>query len=140
MDIRILKLSNEKRSNELISSKDILAMHLGYFEINGKVAYSTDIPIANKPDYILLTLGNIKDICYLCHVEKYDYKGKGIYFSPNETIFKDNVPDKFKDDKNISWLLLDSMQKIPIDFLDAINREGEVINFINDRANHKILY
>ncbi len=137
MDIRILKLSNEKGASDSLSSMDILSMHLGYFLINGKVTYSTDVPIANKPDYVLLTLGNVENLCYLCHVENYDYMGKNMLFLPDEKDFKDNAPDKYKDDKNVSWLLFDSMQKIPIDFLDEIYSNGKITKFIKDSANNK---
>lgn len=139
MDIRILKLSNEKGSNDLLSSMDILSMYLGYFGINGKVTYSTNVPIANKPDYVLLTLGNVEDICYLCHVKDYDYKEKDTFFSSDKKGFIDNAPDKYKNDKNISWLLLDSMQKIPADFLDEILSNEKITDFIKKRANNKII-
>lgn len=139
MDIRILKLSNEKGVSDLLSSMDILSMHLGYFEINGKVTYSTDVPIANKPDYVLLTLGNVEDICYLCHVEDYDYKEKDTFFSPDKKDFIDNAPDKYKNNKYVSWLLLDSMQKIPTDFLNGILSDEKITDFIKKRANNKIL-
>ncbi|MDU3349079.1 MAG: hypothetical protein E7E72_03090 [Clostridium sp.] len=137
MDIRILKLSNEKGASDSLSSRDILSIHLGYFLMNGKVTYSTGIPIANKPDYVLLTLGNIENICYLCHVENHDYKGRDIFFSFVYEVFKDNAPDKYKDSENISWLLLDSIQKIPTDFLDEIHSNQKITDFIKDRANNK---
>ena len=137
MEIRMLKLSNEKGASDSLSSMDILSIHLGYFGMNGKVTYSTNVPIATKPDYVLLTLGNVEDICYLCRVEKYDYRGRDITFSPVEKDFKDNAPDKYKDDENVSWLLLDSMQKIPTDFLDEIHTNQKITDFIKDRANNK---
>lgn len=139
MDIHILKLSNEKWADDLLSSTDILSIHLGYFQMNGQVTYSTNIPIAYKPEYILLTAGNVEDICYLCHVEKYEYRGKDELFSPNEEVFRNNAPDKFKDNKNCSWLLLDSMEKVSTNFLEAMNIKNMLTNFIKERANHKII-
>lgn len=76
MEIRVLKLCNKENEKDSLSSDDVLSMHLGYFKRNGMVTYSTDVPIASKPDYVLLTLGNIEEICYLCHVKKWDYDNK----------------------------------------------------------------
>lgn len=42
--IRLLKLSINKE--ETLSSEDILSIHLGYFLTHGKVAYSTDVSVA----------------------------------------------------------------------------------------------
>lgn len=135
MEIRLLKLSNNKGDKDSLTCQDILSIHLGYFLMNGKVTYSTDISIAKKPDYVILVLGNCP-VCYYCHVEKYDYKG-GETFKSQDKLFEQYAPDKYKNDSNVSWLLLDSMKEIPKEFLDAIETNKEVLEFVGNRANHK---
>lgn len=135
MDIRLLKLSNNKGEKDALSSQDILSIHLGYYLMNGKVTYSTDKAIAKKPDYVILVLGNYP-ICYWCRVVDYDYQN-GKVFSPQNKDFELFSPDKYKGDSNVSWLILDSMKEIPKEFLDAIETNQEVIEFIGNRANHK---
>ena len=75
MDIRLLKLSNNKGEKDKLTSQDILSIHLGYFIMNGKVTYSTDKAIAKKPDYVILVLGN-SPVCYWCHVLDLKYHSK----------------------------------------------------------------
>lgn len=130
--IRLLKLSINK--DELLSSEDILSIHLGYWKIHGKVAYSTDIPVAEKPDYVLLTLGNVEDICYVCQVADYAYKDniKAQSFLPY-------APDLYKNEEKKTWLLFNSMCKIPVDFLDSLLSDTTIKNFITNRSNNKTL-
>lgn len=135
MDIRLLKLSNNKGEKDKLTSQDILSIHLGYFIMNGKVTYLTDKAIAKKPDYVILVLGN-SPVCYWCHVLDYDYKN-GEIFKSQKSNFVKYSPDKYKSDENISWLLLDSMQAIPKEFLDAVETNKEVMEFVGNRANHK---
>ena len=135
MDIRLLKLSDNKGAKDSLTARDILSIHLGYFYMNGKVTYSTDKAISTQPDYVILVLGNLP-ICYCCHVARYQY-GKGAMFKPQHLDFEKYLPDKYKNDSNISWLVLDSMKEIPKEFLDAVETNKEVIEFITDRANHK---
>lgn len=131
--IRALKLTIDGDSE--LSSEDILSVHLGYFMTHGKVMYSTKIKVAEKPDYVLLVLGNVDDICYLCHVSDYAYESE-----PVEPKFREYSPDRYKDEeKNKTWFIFDSMQKIPIDFLDEILPDNTMHNFIKDRANNKVL-
>lgn len=137
MEIRMLKLSEDK--DPRLSSMDISSIYLGYFVVNGKVTYSTHVPIASKPDYLLLTLGNDDSICYLCHVEKYDYKGKSISFSPDEKDIQNYIPEIYKSEENVSWLLLDSMQKISLDFLCGLCKDEKMVEFVKNRANNKII-
>lgn len=137
MSIRLLKLSNEKGVKDQLSSTDILSIHLGYYMINGKVTYSTGISIAFKPDYVLLTLGNEEKTCFLCHVEDYEYHGKEIFFLPSKEIFNKYTPEKYKDINNISWLVFDSIQKIPTEFINQIHSNEKITEFIKSRANNK---
>lgn len=139
MKIRVLKLSNNKSEKDALSSEDILSMHLGYFVRNGGVTYSTDVPIAEKPDYVILTLGNVEEICYLCHVKEWNFEGKGKKIPPKD-IFINYSLDKYKNDVNVSWLLLDTMQEIPIDFLDAILSDDKISEYIKTRPNNKKIY
>ncbi|WP_346889189.1 hypothetical protein [Clostridium sp. UBA1056] len=131
--IRLLKLSVNE--DEILSSEDILSIHLGYFLTHGKVAYSTNTPVAYQPVYVLLTLGNVDDICYLCHVADYAYKEDTI-----GQIFLEYSPDIYKYENRTTWLLFDSMQKISVDFLDEILSDTTVHDFIKERANNKIIY
>lgn len=131
--IRLLKLSVNE--DEILSSEDILSIHLGYFLTHGKVAYSTNTPVAHKPAYILLTLGNVDDICYLCHVADYAYKEDTI-----RQVFSKYSPDRYKYENKTTWLLFDSMQKIPVDFLDELLSDDTVHDFIKERSNNKIIY
>ena len=131
---RLLKIvSNGKY--ELSTEEDILAIHLGYFLMRGKVSYSTDIQIAEKPKYVLLTLQNITEFCYLCEIEDYSYNN-------HEDLkkFIEYSPDVFKEDKK-TWLLFSNMVKIPIDLLyKAYSEQDDTIKqFINTRANNKKL-
>lgn len=134
MDVRLLKLSNNKGEKDALTAKDILSIHFGYFNMNGKVTYSTDKAIAKKPDYVMLVLGNCP-VCYWCHVDNHEYTGEMI--RPKNHEFEQYEVDKYKGDKNISWLLLDSMQLIPKEFLDAVETNKEIMEFIGNRANHK---
>lgn len=135
MDIRLLKLSNYKGERDSLSSQDILSIHLGYFLMNGKVTYSTDKAIADQPEYVILVLGNFP-VCYWCHVEDYDYKN-GEIFKTQKKNLKQYTPDKYKEDSNMTWLLIDSMKEIPKEFLDSIECNKEVMEFVGNRANHK---
>ncbi len=135
MDIRLLKLTNYKEERDLLTSQDILSIHLGYFLMNGKVTYSTDKPIATQPDYVILIPENYS-VCYWCHVEDYDYK-KGQKFKTQKNNIEQYAPDKYKEDSNVTWLLIDSMKEIPGKFLDSFESNKEIIEFKGNRANHK---
>ncbi|MGN0455770.1 MAG: hypothetical protein ACI4F2_02820 [Acutalibacteraceae bacterium] len=130
--IRLLKLSINK--DEILSSEDILSIHLGYFLTHGKVAYSTDVAVAEKPEYVLLTIGNVEDICYVCKVENYAYKD-----NIKAELFSTHTPDVYKDKERKTWLLFNSMQKISVDFLDELLSDNTVKDFIKQRSNNKIL-
>lgn len=136
MSIYVLKLSNAKGKKDKLSSTDILSIHLGYYMINGKVTYSTGIPIAEKPKYVILTLGNDLGNCYLCHVKEYAYQGKEIYFTPSEDIFEKYSPDKYKKIDNVTWLVFDSMQKIEVDFLDQIRPNEKISTLIKSKMGN----
>ena len=132
---RLLKIvSNEKY--ELSTEEDILAIHLGYFLMHGKVSYSTDIKVAEKPKYVLLTLQNITDFCYLCEIEDYSYNNH-----EDSKKFIEYSPDVFKEEDKKTWLLFSNMVKIPIDLLDkAYSEQDDTIKqFIKARANNKKL-
>lgn len=133
MDIRLLKLSNNKGEKDELTSQDILSIHLGYFMMKGKVTFSTDIAIADRPDYVILVLGNCPTY-YWCRVVDYEYKN-GETFTPLKNDFEEYSPDKYKGDENISWLLLDSIGEIPRKYLSVINKE--IQEFVSSRANHK---
>lgn len=130
--VRLLKLSDNEDS--ILSSEDILSIHLGCFLNHGKVAYSTNTAVASKPEYVLLTLGNVGDVCYLCHVADYAYKKDTI-----GDIFLEYSPDRYKYENKNTWLLFDSMQKIPVDFLDKVLDDTIISDFIKERANNKII-
>ncbi len=132
--IRLLKLSEEH--DERLGSEEILSIHLGYFFTRDKVAYSTSLPVADRPKYVLLVLGNVSKYCYLCEVEDYAYK------EDENTIkekFSAYAPDIYKDEKRNTWFLFKSMQKIPVDFLDMLLSDTKIQNFITGRANNKML-
>ena len=137
METRMLKLSEKK--DDRLGSTDILSIYLGYFLMNEKVTYSTGVSIASKPDYVILILGNDDSICYLCHVENYAYRGKKVFFSPDEKDIKDYIPEIYKSEENISWLTFDSMQRISLDFLCDIYKDEKLIEFVKNRANNKII-
>lgn len=130
--IRLLKLS--VNDDPALSSDDILSIHIGYLLTHGKVAYSTDVAVSTQPAYVLLILGNVDDICYLCHVKEYVYNKNTI---PPE--FIQYSPDKYKNIKKKTWFLFDTMQKIPVDFLDELLSCNAVHEFIKNRANNKII-
>lgn len=130
--IRLLKLSINK--DEMLSSKDILSIHLGYFLTHGKVAYSTDVAVAEQPKYVLLTMGNIDDICYVCEVEDYAYKDE-----IKAQSFSKYSPDVYKEQERKTWFLFKTMQKIPVDFLDGLLADNTIKDFIGQRSNNKIL-
>lgn len=135
MNIRLLKLSNNEGKEDLLTAQDILSMHLGYYLMNGKVTYSTDLPIKDKPEYVILTPSKCP-VCYWCHVVDHDYKdGKKI--KQENTEFERYSPDKYKGDSNVSWLLLDSMKEFPKEFLKVLETNNEVKEFIDNRANNK---
>ena len=131
--VRLLKLSVNGDSE--LSSEDVLSIHLGYFITYGKVVYSTNVKVAEQPQYVLLTLGNVEDVCYLCHVLDYSYNTESI-----EEDFIEYSPDRYKNDKKSTWLMFDTMQRIPVDFLDEILSEKTVQNFIKERAVNKTLW
>lgn len=130
--VRLLKLSEGE--DPQLSSDEILFIHLGYYMTYGKVAYSTDVKVAEKPDYVLLTIGNVDNICYLCHVSEYAYKEKDV----NSEIKKWSL-DRYKDEERATWFVFDSMQKIQIDFLDEVIGDNTICKFIQERANNKVL-
>lgn len=84
---------------------------------------------------MILVFGNYP-ICYWCHVEDHDYQN-GNMFIPQNKCFEKYSPDKYKGGSNVSWLLLDSMKEIPKEFLNDIDANQKVIEFIGNRANHK---
>lgn len=130
--IRLLKLSENK--DEILSSEDILSIYLGYFLTHGKVAYSTAIPVAEKPDFVLLTLGNDESVCYLCEVEDHAYMD-----NIKAQTFLEYTPDIYKEQEKKTWLMFNSMQKISIDFLDELLSDNIIKEFIKNRSNNKTL-
>lgn len=130
--IRLLKLSINK--DKILSSEDILSIHLGYFLTHGEVAYSTDVPVAEKPEYVLLTIGNVDNICYICKVADYAYKD-----NKKAKSLSKHSPDVYKGEERKTWLLFNSMQKIAVDFLDSLLSDTTVKDFIEQRSNNKIL-
>ena len=105
------------------------------YEKNGKVAYSTDIRVANRPKYVLLTLADEVDYCCLCRVADYAYKPNTI-----KQKYVDFAPTSYAYEEKDTWFIFDSMQIIPLDFLDAIcTEDNEIRKFIEKRANNKIL-
>lgn len=123
----------------MLGSEEILSIHLGYYQTYGKVSYSTDIAVAERPEYVLLVLGNVDDVCYLCHVSDYEYDPNPI---DNKDLDKDFIqysPERYKKELRKTWLIFDSMQKIPIDFIEWLlkNKSTSIKNFINNRANNK---
>ncbi len=130
--VRLLKLSNN--NDEGLSSEDILSIHLGYFLTHGKVAYCTDIEVAEKTEYVILTLGNVEDFCYVCRVEDYSYKDNK---RANE--ISKYAPDLYKGQERKTWFLFNYMQKVPVDFLDDLLQKTTIKDFIRQRANNKVL-
>lgn len=140
--IRLLKLSEDE--DITLGSEGILALHLGHYAIHGKVTYSTDIAIsdASELQYVLLVLGNVDDVCYLCHVEDCAYDPNSFKVKPLEAKYRDNSPDRYKSESRKTWILFDSMQSISVDFLDQLlskNSGSSVKEFIHSRANNKEL-
>lgn len=137
--IRLLKLSDRY---ETLSSDEILFIHLGQYKTNRKVSYSTDAPVSDKPKYVLLVLGNVDDICYLCHVADYKYDPDAFRESPLPDKFREYSPERYKDEFHKTWFIFDSMQKIPVDFIEQLlsnHSDTSVSDFIKTRANNKKL-
>lgn len=137
MRIRLLKLSNNSGKKDDLTARDILSIHVGHFQMNGKVTYSTNEPLAEKTDYVMLLLGNILD-GYLCHVECHDYNGGDVYM-PQNPAFKEYSPDKYKEKENVSWLVFNSMTRLSKEFIEAIDDNGIIDEFVHNRANDKIV-
>ncbi len=138
--IRLLKLSDKE--DNVLGSEEILSIHLGQYWKYGKVSFSTDIAVAEKPKYVLLVLGNVDDICYLCHVKDYAYDADSFKSRSLNKNFIQYAPDRYKEEHRKTWLIFDSMQKIPVDFLERIllgNTDNSVKEFIKNRANNKKL-
>lgn len=138
--IRLLKLSDRY---ETLSSDEILFIHLGQYQTNGKVSYSTDAAVSVKPKYVLLVLGNVDNICYLCHIADYDYDPDSFRASrhlPDK--FRQYSPDRYKEEHHKTWFIFDSMQKVPVDFIEQLlsdHSDTSVADFIKTRANNKKL-
>lgn len=130
--IRLLKLSIN--NDESLSNEDVLSIHLGYFLTHDKVAYSTNVAVAEKPEYVLLTLGNVDNVCYICKVSDYAYQD-----SIKAKSLSAYTPDLYKNQERKTWLLFDSMQKISVDFLDELLSNTTIKDFIKQRSNNKIL-
>lgn len=129
--IRLLKLSNKKDFK--FSSREILDIHLEFYNKNSIVTYSTNIPVNKKPEYVVLVLGNVENVCYLCHVSKHEYLeevGKSI-----DIDFINNSPIEFKDDDKKTWLMFDSIKEITTDYWN----NTIIVDFIKSRANNKKL-
>ena len=138
--IRLLKLVDDPE----MTRKETLAAHLGWYLIHGKVTYGTDIPVRHKPKYVLFVLGNVDNICYLCRVEKHSYRPvpcKADHISKKGKVYADYLPD-FYTEEHKTWFVFNSMQEIPIDFLEQLlsgHADNSVIDFIKTRANNKRL-
>lgn len=134
--IRLLKLSNNKEDERKLSSEDVLSTYLGYYLTHGKVAFSTNISVSEKPDYVLLVLGNEEEICYLCNVEDHAYMD-----DTKAKSFLNYTPDMYKNQKEKTWFIFDSMKKVPVDFLDelVLSPHFSIIDFIKQRANNKVI-
>ncbi len=133
--IRLLKLADDE-----LNSEDMLSIHLGRYLTHGRVSYGTNIPVAERPAYVLFVLGNVEDICYLCRVADYDYDPGFFRGRPLEQIFTQLVPDCYRREEHKTWFVFDSMQKIPIDFLEQLlsdRSDTSVFQFIKTRANNK---
>ena len=135
--IRLLKLADDE-----LNSEDMLSIHLGRYLTHGRVSYGTNISVVSEPKYVLFVLGNVGDICYLCHVADYAYDPDFFRTRPLRQIFADFVPDCYKNEEHKTWFVFDSMQKIPIDFLEQLlsdRSDASVFQFIKTRANNKKL-
>ncbi len=135
--IRLLKLADDE-----LNSEDMLSIHLGRYLTHGRVSYGTNISVVSDPKYVLFVLGNVEDICYLCHVADYAYDPDFFRTRPLRQIFTDFVPDCYKNEEHKTWFVFDSMQKIPIDFLEQLlsdRSDASVFQFIKTRANNKKL-
>lgn len=139
MEIRVLKISNNKRKEQGMSGLEVLNIHKKQFDAKGKVTYSTGVPINRKPEKIILTLGNVLDTLYLCEIEEHKYKAKGVLFKPKEQEIIENIPIEFNDEDNVSWLLIKSMKRISIDYFEDDNIKKAIHVFIRSRANNKTL-
>ena len=137
--IRLLKLSDRY---ETLSSDEIWFIHLGHYQTHGKVSYSTDAAVSDEPAYVLLVLGNVDDICYLCHVADHKYDPDAFKQSHLPDQFRQYSPERYKDEFHKTWFIFDSMKKIPVDFIEQLlsNRsDTSVSDFIKTRANNKKL-
>lgn len=138
--IRMLKISNDKILG--ISSGTIIQSHLNTFNTLGKVTYTTSLPIAenNKPDFIILNIGNDDTKCYVCKVEDMDrdIKAKTKIISQKAN-FQYYLPAQYKDIPETTWLLLSTIQEIDVDFLCSITEDESIRTAIKNRSNNKIL-
>ena len=138
--ITLLKLS--ENYDAMLGSDGILFIHLGHCLTYGKVSYCTDVAVASRPDYVLLVLGNVDSVCYLCHVADYDYSKDPRSVNQLNPHFGECSPAKFKDTPRKTWFLFDSMQRIPTSFagqLSSRHSKNLIDAFIKSRANHKTL-
>lgn len=110
MDIRIVKLSNNKGEADHMTSRDILDIHEGASQRNDMVTFSTGLPIARKPDFVILVCGNTSDYAYF-EVEEYEYQTKN-KFIPQSLIFAEYSPDKYRNEPNVSWMVLRRMASL----------------------------
>ena len=136
--IRLLKIVDDDE----INSEDMLSIHLGRYLTHGRVSYGTDIAVVDRPKYVLFVLGNVDDICYLCHVADHAYDVDRFVNGCLRKDFMRFVPDCYKEEYHKTWFIFDSMQKIPIDFLEQLLSDRSdtlVSDFIKTRANNKRL-
>jgi len=136
MEVRLLKLSDDTNLRSI--PKDIIATLLRYLADKGTVTFSTGIPIASRPDYMLIVTENLNPEYYWCQVINYDFMKRGTYIQPKYPMNK-YLPTMFKDD-NVSWLQLGSMSKLSNELIDLFLKHSvEIAEFIKSpRANNKL--
>lgn len=67
----------------------------------------------------------------------YAYQHGNNFIPVQNADFVNFSPDKYQDKENVPWLLLDFMQEVPKEFLDTIESNKKIKEFIGQRSNHK---
>lgn len=118
-DDRYLKLSDKKHTDKNMDGADVLREYYRYFKTYGLVTYTTNVPIANIPEYVYIVSKSLKSLCYKCHVKP---------LAESKEIEK-YVPKQFRGEEKITNLLFDSMYPLLISSVDIMNKNDKLSSF-----------
>ena len=138
---RYIRLSDKKHLSIGLNGAGVMNVHINELNKKGKVTFSTNIPIAEQPVLVYLCASSLGNQCYQCHVWRYDFRKAGEYFIPEDKSFQMYAPQQFADTEKTTWLIFDSIKRLPISQVDHMHPNNKLSDFLtsNNRSPQLII-